>query len=412
MVAVLSVWCAIASAMLASPARLHIVDGMLNGAYVGTHTSELQANVIDKLYAPVPHGTPRDISLFNATNLRVLTLSGAYAADTSLRIPSRFVLELAAGASIVAAKNLSQANVSRFEGLVTLDDVWYSAVIGSGDGATIDASALGAIPWPPNATKAPNNYMAVAIVRGGRNAVRNLRLIANNTGSSVAVNESPNSEIAHCDIGGRSAEAMEVGRCVWTLATETALVHDNHIHHCTMHALDFDAFTSRSVAWSNLVELNGEEGIFIEESAHDNVVFNNTCRRNAGSGIGVYSNVVGPVAQNTIVANILLFNGGDALSAGGVAHGAPFPDKWSVKNVFAGNVAEGNGGGGKYPARASQFAPQHGGVAGDYWVGNSVRASGGGSAQLPEWDLASMPSNTSAVAIFEPERALLHARRE
>jgi hypothetical protein len=33
-----------------------------------------------------------------------------------------------------------------------------------------------------------------------------------------------------------------------------------------MHALDFDAYTSSSSAYSNLCEDNGEEGIFVEET--------------------------------------------------------------------------------------------------------------------------------------------------
>ena len=40
-----------------------------------------------------------------------------------------------------------------------------------------------------------------------------------------------------------------------------------------------------------------EEGIFAEETASNNFIFNNTLRRN-GCGIGVYSNAVGPVAGN------------------------------------------------------------------------------------------------------------------
>ena len=39
------------------------------------------------------------------------------------------------------------------------------------------------------------------------------------------------------------------------------------------------------------------EGIFVEETAHDNIIASNTCRRNK-NGIGVYSNVVGPVKGN------------------------------------------------------------------------------------------------------------------
>ena len=251
------------------PAQLHVIHGKLDGVYVGIHTSELQANVIDRYFEPI-HEHPKDVSLFNATRLRRLTLTGAYLADVPLQLPSLFVLELSGGStSITAAKNLSQFNVSRFEGILQLDDVWYSAVIGTGNPMPmIDTTPLPAIPRPSNTTKMPNNFMAIALVGGGRNSIRNVRLIANNSGSTIGINMSPNAEIGGCDIGGRGVGVgMTIGRCIWALATNGALVHDNHVHHCSKHALDFDAFTSASAAWSNLCEYNGEEGIFVEETA-------------------------------------------------------------------------------------------------------------------------------------------------
>ena len=53
-------------------------------------------------------------------------------------------------------------------------------------------------------------------------------------------------------------------------------------------------YTSSSAAYNNLCEDNREEGIFVEETASGNFIFNNTVRRN-GCGIGVYSMAVGPV---------------------------------------------------------------------------------------------------------------------
>ena len=82
-----------------------------------------------------------------------------------------------------------------------------------------------------------------------------------------------------------------------------------------MHAADFDAYTKNSMAYNNLCEDNGEEGIFVEETASFNVVINNTCRRN-GAGISLYSNAVGPVANNFIVNNRVENNRGNGLSAG------------------------------------------------------------------------------------------------
>jgi hypothetical protein len=93
--------------------------------------------------------------------------------------------------------------------------------------------------------------------------------------STIGINMSPYAEVSGCNIGGTDG-AMSNGRCIWCLATSRALVHHNHVHHCTAHALDFDAYTSSSVAYSNLCEMNGEQGIFVEETASGNFVFNNT----------------------------------------------------------------------------------------------------------------------------------------
>lgn len=92
--------------------------------------------------------------------------------------------------------------------------------------------------------------------------------------------------------GGSTGQGMTVGRCIWILATSRAMVHDNWVRNCSSHALDFDAYTSASAAYGNLCEDNREEGIFVEETASGNFVFNNTLRRN-GCGIGVYSMAVG-----------------------------------------------------------------------------------------------------------------------
>ena len=52
-------------------------------------------------------------------------------------------------------------------------------------------------------------------------------------------------------------------------------MHDNEVRRCAGHALDLDAYTSGSAVWSNACEGNGYQGIFVEETAHDNFVFNN-----------------------------------------------------------------------------------------------------------------------------------------
>lgn len=185
------------------------------------------------------------------------------------------------------ASNLSTANIPRFTGMVTLNGTTYSGVIGG----TFDASSMPAV-------NGSRGFQAIAIAGGGHNVVRSVRAVANNSDTAIGINESPYTEVANCDIGGTDT-ALSKGRCIWTLATSHAIIHHNHVHHCSAHALDFDAYTSTSTAYSNLCEDNTEEGIFVEETASGNFVFNNTLRRN-GCGIGLYSNAVGPVQVHSV----------------------------------------------------------------------------------------------------------------
>ena len=220
----------------------------------------------EKHFDPVTAADWAETSLINASTLRYLLLDGAYLCDVPLRLPSLFVLQLGAGASIKPATNLSLDNTTTFTGLVEMSDVHFSAVVGG----TVDASSL-----PAEAFDYPyrRGYQAVAIKGGSNNAVRHVSLRANNSDGAVGINQSPHGEIAHCDIGGGpGGQGMTKGRCVWCLATSHALVHDNHVRNCSSHSLDFDAFTSTSAAYSNLCEDGIEEGIFVEETASNNFV--------------------------------------------------------------------------------------------------------------------------------------------
>ena len=358
-----------------------IIDGWLaDGAtFIGTYTSQLQA-YIDETYAPVTKEDYEQLSLVNSSVLRSLRLRGIYWCDTPLRLPSMFVL-LAEGTTIAPASNLSLHNVTRFSALVMLDHVTLSAIVGG----TYDASSLPAAPGYPTWSR---GYQAVTILGGpGKNAIRGVRALANNSDAAVGVNGSPHAAVSDSDVGGAAAHGMLTGRCIWLLGTSSALIHHNRVRNCTKHSLDFDAYTSGSAAYSNVLEDHGEEGIFVEETASGNFVFNNTVR-GAARGIAVYSNAVGPVANNFIIGNILVGNGA-GLSSGGVGHD---PDKHSLRNIFASNFLQDNS---EY-----EIDPIHGpissAVSGDYWTGNEV--IGGGV------EYRKLPYNYTSVTIFEPLR--------
>eukprot|EP00322_Chrysochromulina_rotalis_P014087 CAMPEP_0115860404 /NCGR_PEP_ID=MMETSP0287-20121206/17111_1 /TAXON_ID=412157 /ORGANISM="Chrysochromulina rotalis, Strain UIO044" /LENGTH=427 /DNA_ID=CAMNT_0003314729 /DNA_START=9 /DNA_END=1292 /DNA_ORIENTATION=+ len=366
-----------------------ITRGILasSNSFIGTYTSQIQL-YIDQSFAPVTEANYTSLSVVNSSVLNRLHLSGTYHCDSPLRLPSMFVLNTS-DATIVPAPNLTMVNVTRFTAMVMFDHVTLSAMIGG----TVDASTL---PLPLNGSF---GYMAVSFLGGpGKNAVRHVRALANNADSVVGINQSPHAEVSFCDVGGDIS--MLTGRCIWLLATQSALVHDNYVRNCSKHALDFDAYTSGSAAYSNLLLDHGQEGIFVEETASGNLIFNNTIRRSA-MGIGVYTLDVGPVANNMIIGNTIIGNAA-GMSAGGYGHD---PTKHSERNVFASNYVEGNlrplqSGETPREGGEQQVNLRHGGddaVVGDYWTSNVIVGAGAGSPfKLP------LPADYAGVTAFDP----------
>ena len=275
--------------------------------------------------------------------------------------------------------------------MVQMNNTMFSSVIGG----TYDASSL------PQHGSDVYGYMALSITGGSMNSIRSVRAMANNTDSCIGINQASHSEVSDSVVGGDGGEkdggiGMLSGRCVWALATSQALVHDNHIKYCGMHALDFDAYTSHSVAYNNLCEFNRQEGIFLEETADHCVITNNTCQNN-GNGIGVYTLEVGPVANNFIINNIVKNNRRNGLTAGGYGKDNT---KMSLQNTFASNLVAGNAWDQSDtewgPAPTAQVNPAHGAVSGNFWVSNVIK---GGE----RYDETYVPKDASSLAVFEPE---------
>ena len=229
----------------------------------------------------------------------------------------------------------------------------------------------------------PNTkLMAISIVDGTHNSIKHVK-DTSQFDSVIGVNGGAFNEVAYCDLGGRQGQ-MTPARGIWTLATERALVHHNWVHHSLKHTIDFDAFSSSGVAFANLCEDNGQEGIFVEESAHDNLVVANTCVRN-NDGIAVYSMGVGPVKNNVILGNNVTDNKRYGIAAGGYGHSAT---KHSESNLFVANVGSNN--------MKATYNAMHGVVEGDYWVSNQ----GSAKSQWP-WMYIPHPSNSN-VSVFQP----------
>jgi hypothetical protein len=73
-----------ASNTVKSTTSITVVNGYVGHQYVGFHTSELQKNVIDKLFQDVTKANWSQTSLVNSTILRYLNLQGPYYADVPL----------------------------------------------------------------------------------------------------------------------------------------------------------------------------------------------------------------------------------------------------------------------------------------------------------------------------------------
>ena len=351
-----------------------VIDGYLqpSGKFVGTYTSQLQANVINTLYPAIEPATVlSQISLVNNSVLRYLHLEGNYYADSPLTIPSLFVLQLN-GSYIVDAQNISdnKYNGMTHSGLITLNNSEYSAVIGGTINATVHATT---------------KMQAISVLNSNRNTIRGTRALSNFQ-TAIGIHGGIQNEIAYCDAGGNEGNRI-ASRAIWALATSKCYVHHCHVHHSHMHALDFDAYTSSSIAWNNLCEDNDAEGIFVEETAKDNVIVSNTCRRNK-NGIGVYSNVVGPVKNNVFFGNLVDGNFNSAITAGGLGHGQPNKHQ-SDSNTFFSNIAS------NVPIEKAAFNPMHGANNKDYWFNNEV--NGNNVAEF-----FPIPSDISNVAIFQP----------
>lgn len=115
--------------------QVHVKDGELVGSgsrFVGRYTSQLNANVLGKLFDPVTPSDWENVSMINASVLRYLVLDGDYLADVPLRLPSLLVLQLTKSATIKPAANLSLENTTRFTGLVEMHDVSSREKHGSG----------------------------------------------------------------------------------------------------------------------------------------------------------------------------------------------------------------------------------------------------------------------------------------
>ncbi|HEV2331379.1 MAG TPA: RICIN domain-containing protein [Verrucomicrobiae bacterium] len=114
--------------------------------------------------------------------------------------------------------------------------------------------------------------------------------------------------ITRCTIDGGSA------RGIW-LATSGPedIVSDNTVTDVQMDGVDCDESTSGSLVKFNYLHNNGRYGVFLEQSASDNLVLGNVCNYDSSFDIGCYNNSSTPrgaTEYNSIICNSLLGDNG------------------------------------------------------------------------------------------------------
>lgn len=259
------------------------------------------------------------------------------------------------------AANPSGFVVLHMNGSFSLDSALtlnsYTAVVLNG--TITDASAANPLVTAPN----PVSYVSfsggtidcagrstVGIYFAGQTMTQIDQVAVRNCGSKTVRNNSASVRVglgsgyniihgATIDTGG--------GRGIWTCPgcqqpltgpvpnDGRYVVFGNHVSNMEMDGVDFDSFTSNSVALDNLVDSNIRYGVFVEEGAAMNNVVGNVANGD-GRGLEVYANVRGPTNYNSVYSNQGAGNG-TAVRVGDI------PPRQSNHNYLFDNVLTGSG---------------------------------------------------------------------
>ena len=288
---------------------------------IGTKASDLQ-----KLIDALPPATPlaNVTALVNSSQLRRLRLSGDYTGDVTLHLPSLFVLALDEGATCSAsAAGIGDTNTTALN-LVQANGTWYTAVVGG----HFDCSAL------------PPGYYGVTGIIGThvraftitKVKVSNCGLGRNYSTGNVMVQNGDNGEVSRSEFTGGS-------RGIWLERNTGLAVHHNWIHECGP-LCDVDNGNHGVLLYSNIMENTAAYGMWLEVSASDCFVFNNTIR-NASFAIVAVSG-----AGHRFVGNRLVDPNCDRLIdgkpfCGNIVFGTS--EKTTKKgDIFASNTISGN----------------------------------------------------------------------
>lgn len=327
---------------------MKVVNGFKeNGDFVGKLTSQIQRLIDEDMGCPLRTGLDlknatenpnscegktsyysahkwkgNDFSLFNEKNLRYLHLEGDYIADVPLRLPSLMVLQLngsiTAGPSLpegIKNMRLSEYSISgaHNQGMVLVDTEKFVGIVGGFYNGSIFEDLTEAR-YTHYDQKRVVGVVAIKFFQSSYCLLTETKATVGKYSESVVLlsQATYSMEVSHNEFFGTHYSDYTnfpannpdyYARCFWSLYMRYVLVHDNYIHHCTKHSLDFDSGTQNSMAYNNLgVDLKTNY-IFVEEESHDNFIFNNT-GRNTQTAVVTYSLWEGPCVDNKFINNV------------------------------------------------------------------------------------------------------------
>lgn len=318
---------------------------------VGGFTSNINAAVA-AAFAGAPTPSAGSLAVVNSSSgaLSYLIMSGAYFVDEPLALPPQFVLVLD-GATLSPAANMTPGAPA----LILANRSAYAAVVSPGgpSHALLTCPPGGPSPVGVLALTSPS-FLADGLT------VTGCGLDGGQAG--IHVKGQPfvvGATVANCVVSNCS-------RAIWTETVSRVVVQGCTVSNNGAHAIDFDAFTSDSVAVGNTAYDNAEEGVFVEQGASRIVVSGNTLGPGNAVGVAVYNNDISSATTgHVIVGNAIHGNRGAGISVGSTG-----PRKGAVTTdvTIAGNVLSGNGVAG-YGAEVDMRL--NGGQAGTVLAGNA-----------------------------------------
>jgi hypothetical protein len=316
---------ALLTSAAASALNASITHGVLSitNEFVGNTTSAIGA-VITKYFVAASPRPASAVILKNSSSgvYSYLTITGAYAADAAVSLTAQLVLVLD-DAAFTVLPTFKSANDALFSA-VKADD---SAIVSPGGAAraSVVCPLGGPQPTVVYAGQSPNFILdGLAVTNCGTDG-----------GGAVHIEGLPmviGGEVANCVINNSS-------RAIWTEKVQRVAVHGNTIAHTYQHTVDFDAFSSNSIAYNNTVSFSRQEAVFIEQGASFITVVDNDLGPSNGCGVAVYDNAIGALTHGHVIARNRIFNNSRGISVGSTSprSGAPSADVFVTGNMLDGN---------------------------------------------------------------------------